>query len=149
MQMWPGPGPDSELREHYGDTLQRALDNELRQVDGRMLSIPSVIRVHPGRLHCNFLAWVASREAEPGTARSSAPTADIIREGVLQVLRFAAERNVERVAFPALGGGPNELDRAERLVLIVKAAHEYHEECFASGRAPVVEEVLVCEALLD
>ena len=41
MQLWPGPGPDLELTEHYGDTLQRALDTELRQIEGRLLPIPS------------------------------------------------------------------------------------------------------------
>lgn len=149
MQLWPGPGPDSELRERYGDELQRSLDRELRTVEGRMLEIPSVIRVHRGRLHCNFLAWIATRPAELGTKREPAPPAEVLREGVMTTLRFCAERNVERVAFPALGGGPDEIDRAERLALIVKTAHAYHEECIAAGRAPVVEEVLVCEALLS
>ena len=37
MQLWPGPGPDSDLHEHYGDGLQRALDAELKQVEGRLL----------------------------------------------------------------------------------------------------------------
>lgn len=83
MQLWPGPGPDSELRERYGDELQRSLDRELRTVDGRMLEVPSVIRVHRGRLHCNFLAWIATRPAELGTKREPAPRAEVLREGVM------------------------------------------------------------------
>ena len=145
MQLWPGPGPERELQERYGDGLQRALDNELRQVAGQELELGSVVRVHPGRLHCNFLAWVASRSPEPGTSRSDAPPAEVLRAGVLAALRFAAARGVEKVAFPALGGGPSELPRPERLALIVRAAHEYHQECRQAGRPPVVEEVFVCE----
>lgn len=146
MQLWPGPGPDLELTEHYGDTLQHALDTELRQVEGRLLAIPSIVRVHPGRLHCNFLAWAATRPAEPGTDRAPAPTAEVVQEAVLVALRFAAQRSVERIAFPALGAGPGELPRAERLAIIVRAAHAYQDECTKAGRAPIVEEVLVCEA---
>lgn len=146
MQLWPGPGPDLELTEHYGDTLQRSLDTELRQVEGRLLPIPTVVRVHPGRLHCNFLAWVATRPPEPGTDRAAAPAAEVLQQAVLEALRFAALRSVERIAFPALGGGPGELPRAERLALIVRAAHTYQDECTKAGRAPVVEEVLVCES---
>jgi len=145
MQLWPGPGPERELQDHYGDGLQRALDNELRQIEGQKLDIGSVIRVHPGRLHCNFLVWIASRAPEPGTERSQAPKSDVLRSGVLEALRFAARRSVEKVAFPALGAGPSELGRPERLAVIVKAAHEYQEECRKAGRSPVVEEVFVCE----
>jgi O-acetyl-ADP-ribose deacetylase (regulator of RNase III) len=146
MQLWPGPGPDLELTEHYGDTLQRALDTELRQIEGRLLPIPSIVRVHPGRLHCNFLAWAATRPPEPGTDRTPAPSAEVIQQTVLEALRFAAQRSVERIAFPALGAGPGELPRAERLAIVVRAAHAYQDECTKAGRAPVVEEVLVCEA---
>jgi O-acetyl-ADP-ribose deacetylase (regulator of RNase III) len=145
MQLWPGPGPERELQEHYGDGLQRALDNELRQVEGQRLPLGAVIRVHPGRLHCDFLAWVASRPPEPGTTRSPAPPAEVLREGVLTALRFAAERSVERIAFPALGAGPQELGRPDRLALIVEAAHAYQAERKKAGRPPVVEEVFVCE----
>ena len=146
MQLWPGPGPDTELLEHYGDELQRALDTELKQIEGRLLEIPSVVRVHPGRLHCNFLAWMATRPSEPGTSRSPAPDGELLTRAVVGALQFAAERNVQRIAFPALGAGPGELPKAERLAIVVKAAHAYHEQCISAGKAPVVEEVLVCEA---
>lgn len=146
MQLWPGPGPDTELLAHYGDDLQRMLDAEVRQIEGRALRVPQVVRVHPGRLHCNFLAWVATRPPQPGTSPAPAPKAELLREAVVAALEFAAKRSVMRVAFPALGEGPGALPRDERLVLVVKAAHAYHEQCIRDGRAPVVEEVLVCEA---
>ncbi|MBX3249866.1 MAG: hypothetical protein KF901_21995, partial [Myxococcales bacterium] len=138
MQLWPGPGPDNELLEHYGDNLQQMLDTELRQIEGRLLAIPSVVRVHPGRLHCNFLAWVATREPEPGTERTPAPKAELITQAVLEAMRFAAARSVDRIAFAALGAGEGELPRAERLALVVRAAHAYQDECTREGRAPVV-----------
>lgn len=146
MQLWPGPGPDTDLLAHYGDDLQRALDSEIRQVPGRELQVPQVVRVHPGRLHCNFLAWVATRPPQPGTTPAPAPNAETLHRAVIAALEFAAKRSVVRIAFPALGEGPGALPRDERLVIVVKAAHAYHEECVRAGRAPVVEEVLVCEA---
>lgn len=147
MQLWPGPGSDSDLDEAFGGELQRALDAEIRRVEGKVLPIGSVIRVHPGRLHCDFLAWVATRPPEPGTERQPAPDAEAIRQAVDAALAFVAERNVVRVAFGAFGGGPGELPRQDRLVAIARAATAYHERCISEGRAPVVEEVLLCEPM--
>ena len=147
MQLWPGPGPDRDLRDHYGDRLQQALDAELRHTGQGALEIPSVIRVHPGRLHCDFLAWVATREPEPGSEQSPAPDAEQLKAAVFAALRFVAERSVERVAMAALGHGPGELPRAERIEIIARAAHEYEEICYQEGRAAGVEEVIVCEPL--
>src|SRR5690606_11792680 len=47
-------------------------------------------------------------------------------------------------AFGPLGAGPNSLDDVERIVLIARAANEFHEERYAAGRPTGVEEVLVC-----
>lgn len=147
LRLWPGPGADRDLDEVYGGGLQRALDTERGKLGVERVDLGSITRVHPGRLHCDFLAWAATRPPEPGTERSPAPAAERLREAVLSALEFVAARSVERVAFPALGAGPGEIDRAERLAIIVRAAHEYEERCFEHGRPPVVEEVLVCEPL--
>ena len=149
MQLWPGPGSDSDIDEAFGGGLQRALDAEIRRVEGKLLEVPSVIRVHPGRLHCDFLAWVATRPREVGQKREPAPNAELIRRAVDRALRFVAERNVVRVAFGPFGGGPGELPRHERLVAIARAANAYHDTCIAEGRAPVVEEVILCEPMGD
>lgn len=61
------------------------------------------------------------------------------------MLEFVSTRHVERVAFGALGGGPGELDRAERLAIIVRTAQAYQDACAAEGKNPGIEEVLVCE----
>lgn len=145
MQIWPGPGSDSDIKYAHGGEMQRALDTEIKRVPGRELAIGEVIRVHPGRLHCNFLAWVATRPPEPGTKRQPAPSLQVIGQAVESALAFVAERSVERVAFGPFGGGPGEADRVDRLVAIVRAAQAYQKRCSDEGRAPVVEEVLVCE----
>ncbi len=145
LRLWPGPGWDRELNEAYGPGLSRALDSERAALGRDSLRFGEVLRVHPGRLHCDFLAWVATREPEPGTARQPAPDAATLERAVTSVLEFVATRSVERVAFPALGAGPGELPVHERLALVVRAAHLYEDRCFAAGRAPVVEEILVCE----
>src|SRR5690606_24022160 len=125
LRLWPGPGWDRELNEAYGGGLSRALDSE-RAAPGRdRLALCEVLRVHPGRLHCDFLAWVATREPEPGATRQPAPDAAMLERAVLSVLEFVAARSVERVALPALGAGPGELPVHERLALVVRAAHAY------------------------
>ena len=146
LRLWPGPSMDRELNEKYGPGLQKALDVELKQLGKESLEALDVVRVHPGRLHCDFLAWIVTRGVELGGARESAPAAEQLTAAVMSILKFAAERSVEKVAFPALGDGPGELPADERLAIIVKTAHRYEEECFAAGRPPVVEEVLVCES---
>lgn len=146
LQLWPGPGPDTELRAAWGDDLQRALDGELRQqVGNKPLALGQPLRIVRGRLHADFLCWVATREPEPGVDRSPAPDEAALRAAVKNVLAFVAERSVERVAFTALGSGPGELPRVERIVAIAKAAQEYEDECRKAGRSTGVEEVLVCE----
>lgn len=147
MQLWPGRGPDGDLREAWGPRLQEALDAELRHVPGRELPIPGLVRVGRGRLHCDFLLWLATRPAEHETEREPAPSLALVRDVVVQALAFVAERHVQRIAFPALGEGPGAAERVDRLVAIIEASHAYHERCAREGRAPVVEEVLVCEPI--
>lgn len=145
MRLWPGPGWDRELAELWGGGLQDALASERRTL-GRDLELGEVVRVHPGRLHCDMLVWVATRGPEPGVERQPAPDADLLGRAVRAALEFAASRSVERVAFPAVGEGPGELEPADRLALVVRAAHAYQEACFAAGKPAVVEEVLACDA---
>lgn len=146
LQLWPGPGPDTELRAAWGDDLQKALDTELKQqANGRPLDLGQPMRLVRGRLHCDFMVWVATRLPEPGVERSPAPKEAQLREAVKNVLAFVAERSVERVAFDSLGAGPDEIPRVDRIVIIAKAAQEYEDECRKAGRATGVEEVLICE----
>jgi len=147
MQLWPGPGPDTDLREAWGGrAMSAALEAELEN-GGGTLALGQSLRVQPGRLHCDFLLWIALKGSEPGATRAPAPDAMLLRRSVVDALRFVAGRAVQRVAMQALGDGPGEIDRAERLAILVRAAAEYEESCFAERRPTVIDEVLICEPL--
>lgn len=142
MKVWPGPGPDRELAEAYGTELQTVLDRE-RSEHGT-LAIGDMVRVHRGKLHCDFLLWIGTRPPEKAGIAAPAPQADVLHKAVRDALAFVSERHVKRVAFRILGAGPNALDEVERIVLIAKASNEYYDECFKAGRPTGIEEVLVC-----
>ncbi|MFW6050231.1 MAG: hypothetical protein ACODAU_03605 [Myxococcota bacterium] len=145
MRLWPGPGPDSDLREAWGDGLQQTLTAERERLGVETVPLLRPVRVQPGRLHCDFLIWVATRPPERGTEREPAPDAEALERAVHGALEFAAERDVGRVAFPALGWGPRELPRVERLERIVRAAHAFGEARYGAGRPAGIDQVLVCE----
>lgn len=147
LRLWPGPGPDRTLLDAYGPGLRDALETELEQLGVEELALGDCARVHPGRLHCDFLAWTATRAPEPGAERSNAPDASLLEKSVRRVLEFVSERNVARIAFAALGAGPGELPPEDRLALVVRAARSYEDDCFATGKRQVVEQVLVCEPI--
>lgn len=145
LQLWPGPGPDTELAYAWGDDLQGALDLERRRSKKKLLEIGEVLRIPRGRLHCDFLIWAATRPPEPGTRREPAPSLEVLEEAALNAFRFASARDVERIAFPPLGAGPDERDRADRIAAIARAAQRFEEERRAEGKSTVIEEVLLCE----
>lgn len=144
LRIWPGPGPDRDLAEHYGPELPRVLERERERLSGGELPIGGMLRLHRGSLHCDFLLWVATRPPESRGIRAPAPDESVIGRAVKAALAFVAERHVARVAFGPLGAGPNELPDAERLALVARSANEYYDECFAAGRPAGIEEVLVC-----
>jgi O-acetyl-ADP-ribose deacetylase (regulator of RNase III) len=146
LQLWPGPGTDRDLAEAWGDGVQEALDTQLRASGKSALDIGECARVHRGKLHCDFLCWVASRAPEPGETRSPVPDAAALEKVVASALEFVAQKDVVRVAFPSLGAGPGEVDAAERLAIVVRGARAYEERCYASGRPQTIEEVIVCDA---
>jgi O-acetyl-ADP-ribose deacetylase (regulator of RNase III) len=142
MKVWPGPGADRELAEAYGSELQSVLDRE--RTEHGTLPVGGMIRLHRGKLHCDFLLWVGSRPPEKAGIAAPAPQADVLHKAVKEALAFVSERHVQRVAFRTLGAGPNALDDVERIVLIAKASNEYYDECFKAGKPTGIEEVLVC-----
>jgi O-acetyl-ADP-ribose deacetylase (regulator of RNase III) len=142
LVLWPGPGADRELVEAYGVELQSVLDRE--RAEHGELPIGSMIRLHRGKLHADFLLWIATRPPEESGIAAPAPSAQVITKAVKDALAFVSERHVARVAFRALGSGPNALDDVDRIVLIAKAANEYYDDCFKAGRPAGIEEVLVC-----
>lgn len=145
LKLWPGPGPDRELATAYGAAeLARALDAERAKAGGAMAP-GSLLRLHPGRLHCDFLLWFASRPAESKGFQAPAPAAEAIEKMVIDAIAFAGERNAIRIAFPALGAGPSAIDDAERLALVARAASKHEEQRVQKGQPSRIEEVLVCD----
>lgn len=145
LELWPGRGPDSDLREAWGPGLQESLQKERAHAGGEPVPMGQGLRLPPGRLHCDFLLWLVTRPPQPGTDPEPAPTLELLARAAMWGLEFVAERNVTDVAMPALGCWPGEVDRAERIAILVRTAHEYEERCFAAGRPPVVERVAICE----
>lgn len=148
-RLWRGPGADRELMHVYGADLQSALDRERSKLPGDELPIGGLLRLHPGKLHCDFLVWIATRGSEHAGRQAPAPDRDTLEKAVRSVLEFVAERHVIRVAFPALGAGPDAIEDAQRLAIIARACSQWHEERFASGRPSQIEEVLICDPRLS
>jgi len=144
LNLWRPPGPERSFAEAYGPQLNDALDKERRRLEGRPLALGELLRLHPGKLHCDFVIWVATRPPHDVTTQSAAPSLEVVSAAVRSALDYAAERNVVRIAFGPLGAGPGEVDAAERLAAIVRAAHEYKEACTSTGRGLAIEEVQVC-----
>lgn len=105
-----------------------------------------LLRLHPGKLHCDFLIWVASRPPHGETSASPAPGVDVVEDITRRVIEFVAQQDVVRVAFPALGAGRGEAPVPERMAAIVRAVAAYKEACFAAERPTHIEEVIVCDA---
>lgn len=144
LQLWPGPGPDRNLLDAYGPVLREALDAQ-RKKHGGVLPLGEAVRLHPGKLHCNYLLWIASREPERDAQLADAPKLDLIERCVERCLEIAGTNGSISIGFGALGEGPNAAPPEQRLAAVVRAAHRYHESAFASGRPAHVEVVRVCD----
>jgi O-acetyl-ADP-ribose deacetylase (regulator of RNase III) len=144
LQLWPGPGPDRNLLDAYGPGLREALDAQ-RKKHGGSLPLGEAVRLHPGKLHCNYLLWIASREPERDAQMADAPPIDLLERAVGRCLEIAGANGSVSIGFGALGEGPSAAAPEQRLAAIVKAAHRYHEAAFASGRPAHVELVRVCD----
>ncbi len=140
LRLWPGPGPDRSLLDAYGPGLREALEKQ-REKSGGELAIGEVVRIHPGKLHCNYLLWAVTRGPEHNAQQADAPKLEIIEQVVMRCLEIAANNNSVSVGFGALGDGPKAIAPEERLAAIVRAAHRYHE----SSRAARIEIVRVCD----
>lgn len=145
LGLWRPPGPDRDLWEAYGDELRAVLDKERKRLPGQVLPENGVLRLHPGKLHCDFLIWVGGRPAHGETEAAAAPNPEQIAEMTRKVIEFVAQHDVVRVAFPALGKGRGEAPVSDRMVAIVKTVAAYKEACFQAGRPTHIEEVIVCD----
>lgn len=145
LRLWPGPGPDRELLNAYGPDLQRVLDAERTRTGEATLPEGTLLRLHPGRLHCDIFLWFCSRGPEAKGFQAPAPGAEAITKMVVEAIDFAAERNAIRIAFPALGAGPEAIEDSERLAAIARAAATQEEQRVQKGLPSRMEEVLICD----
>ncbi len=148
LRIWPGPGPDRDLSEAYGPDLGRVLDAERARAGGA-IPVGQLLRLHPGRLHCDFLLWIATRPPETKGYQAPAPDRDVIAAAVRTAIDFASERNVIRMAMGALGAGPSAMDDTERLALVARTAAVHAEDRSGRGLPSQIEEVLVCDERLS
>jgi hypothetical protein len=145
LGLWRPPGPDRDLSDAYGDELRAVLDKERKRLPGQTLARDGVLRLHPGKLHCDFLIWAASRPEHGDTESAAAPSVEAVGEVARRVIEFVAQHDVVRVAFPALGKGRGEAPVADRMAAIVRAVAAYKEACFVAERPTHIEEVIVCD----
>jgi hypothetical protein len=145
LGLWRPLGPDRELWDAYGDELRAVLDKERKRLPDGKLEPGGLLRLHPGKLHCDFLIWIASRPPHGDTEPSPAPNVDAVQDLARRVVEFVAQHDVVRVAFPALGAGRGEAPASDRMAAIVRAVSAYKEACFAAERPTHIEEVIVCD----
>jgi O-acetyl-ADP-ribose deacetylase (regulator of RNase III) len=146
LGLWRPPGPDRELLDAYGDTLTALLAKERAQLTGGKLARGQALRIHPGKLRCDFMIWVASRPPHGDSTQAPAPDLATIEKLCEAALHLAEKHDAERVAFGALGAGPGAADAGERMAAVVRGARAYEADCLRRGAAPPLEEVLVCAA---
>lgn len=144
LDLWRPPGADRDLLHVYGETLPGVLDRERKDLPGRKLALGQALRVHAGKLHCDYLVWVASRPPHGDDEQAPAPDLAMLEKAAQSALELASKHHTTRVAFGVLGAGPGALDSAERLAALVRGAHAFRATHSSSGRATSVEEVLVC-----
>jgi O-acetyl-ADP-ribose deacetylase (regulator of RNase III) len=146
LGLWRPPGPDREFLDAYGDTLTALLAKERAQLTGGKLARGQALRIHPGKLRCDFVIWLASRPPHGESEQAPAPDLAAIEAMCQAALHLAEKHDAERVAFGALGAGPGAADAAERMAAVVRGARAYEADCLRRGAAAPLEEVLVCTA---
>jgi hypothetical protein len=144
LDLWRPPGPDRDLLHVYGDSLTNSLDRERKELPGRTLTIGQALRVHAGKLHCDYMIWVASRPPHGDEEPAPAPSAASLETVAQNALELAHKHHTTRVAFGVLGAGPGAGEPGDRLAALVRGAHAFRASLQASGRASSIEEVLVC-----
>jgi O-acetyl-ADP-ribose deacetylase (regulator of RNase III) len=130
----------------YGESLVNSLDRERKELPGRTLTIGQAVRVHAGKLHCDYMIWVASRPPHGDEEPAPAPATALLETVAQNALELAHKHHTTRVAFGVLGAGPGAGEPGDRLAALVRGAHAFRASLQASGRASSIEEVLVCSA---
>ena len=124
LGLWRPPGPDRDFADAYGDTLMALLAKERGQLSGGKLKLGQALRIHPGKLRCDFVIWLASRPPHGDSQPAPAPELSAIEGLCAAALRLAEKHDVERVAFGPIGAGPGAADAGERMAAVVRGARD-------------------------
>ncbi len=146
LRAWSGPGCDKRLARQHGRDLDALLDSERKTLEAGHLALGGVHRLHPGKLRCDYLLWLATREPERGVARAPAPDLSTLAVALTHALEYVATRGGQRVAFAELGEGPDAPKSEVRLEALARASAAFAERRASAGQPAVVETVLLCVA---
>jgi len=144
LGLWRPPGPDRDLMHAYGDTLSAVLSKERGLLPGGRLQPGQAVRLHPGKLRCDYLIWVGSRPPHGQTEPAAAPPPQTLEQVAVAALLLASKHDTSRVAFGILGSGRDQADAADRMAAAVRGAHAFRAKCLQDGISTPIEEVVVC-----
>ena len=146
LGLWRPPGPDRDLLHAYGDTLSAVLAKERALLADGRLALGQAVRLHPGKLRCDYLIWVASRPEHGDAEPAPAPALDALEGFAASAIALASKHDTSRVAFGVMGAGRDQADAAERMAATVRGAHAFRARCLQERIATPIEEILVCSA---
>jgi O-acetyl-ADP-ribose deacetylase (regulator of RNase III) len=144
LGLWRPPGPDRDLLHAYGESLSDVLAKERAQIGRAGLRLGEARRLHPGKLRCDYLIWVATRGHHGETEAAAPPSLEALEQAAESALALAARHATLRVAFGTAGSGPGAAPTADRLAALVRGSHRYRSACLDQGLASRIEEVYVC-----
>lgn len=144
LGLWRPPGPDRDLVELYGDTLSSVLAKERALLSSGKLALGAGVRLHPGKLRCDYLIWLGVKPPHGKDEPAPAPALALIEQAVGAALELASKHDTSRVAFGVFGSGPGQAEPSERLAAVVRGAHEFRARLLQKGASTPIEEVLVC-----
>jgi O-acetyl-ADP-ribose deacetylase (regulator of RNase III) len=144
LGLWRPPGPDRDLLHVYGDSLTSVLEKERGQLDEGELALGEALRLHPGKLRCDYLIWLGIKPGHGDAEPAPAPALPLIEQATEAALRLASKHDTSRVAFGPIGAGAGQAEASERLAAVVRGAHNFRSRCLKEGIETPIEEVLVC-----
>lgn len=144
LGLWRPPGPDRDLLHAYGDTLGAVLAKERSLLASGRLAPGQAVRLHPGKLRCDYLIWVASRPPHGDAEPAPAPPISELEQMAVAALSLASKHDTSRVAFGVIGAGRDQGDAADRMAAAVRGAHAFRAKCLQESASSPIEEILVC-----
>jgi O-acetyl-ADP-ribose deacetylase (regulator of RNase III) len=144
LELWRPPGPDRDLLHAYGDTLGAVLAKERSLLASGRLAPGQALRLHPGKLRCDYLIWVGSRPPHGDAEPSPAPPLEALEQVARSALLLASKHDTSRVAFGVIGAGREQVDAGDRMAAAVRGAHAFREQVLQEALSTPIEEILVC-----